>query len=129
MAFGEVRPIGRRHRPALRLLVGEGTRLSGGIHSRLWVERRLMMVPLLPVGEPLPGEMDDFSTVSHEEHLWESTISQCSAVQCSPTILTKVERPAAQDRALAAQQDRRRGAQSNLTFLPPATAKKHRERK
>lgn len=29
-----------------------------------------MMVPLLPVGEPLHGEMDDFSTVSQEEHLW-----------------------------------------------------------
>lgn len=31
-----------------------------------------MMVPLLPVGGPLPGEMDDFSIIRPEKHLWVS---------------------------------------------------------
>lgn len=31
-----------------------------------------MTVPLLPVGGPLHGEMDDFSIVRPEKHLWVS---------------------------------------------------------
>lgn len=40
-----------------------------------------MMVPLLPVGGPLPGEMDDFSIIRPEKHLWVSVWPMCFYVQ------------------------------------------------
>lgn len=59
----------------------------------------------------------------------ETTISQCSAVQCSPAHRSLAQPASSPGRGPRTTADQQRGAQSSLTFLLSVAAKKHWERK